>query len=124
MSHEFSVAPDSEKPGLTASLLAAHEGQHENAAGFANRNEDMDRTLNATRNSNSFDASAAEAYPETMMDEAFARAEESKTPAVQIERTADDLTRDELGTTDRDIAPSSEQETMNRSTLIVQEHEK
>ena len=119
------MAPESEKPALTAEMLAAHEGQRENAPAFGNQNDDVDRTLNATRNSNSFDASAADAYPETMMDDAFARAEESKTPAAQIERTADDdLSRDELGTTDKELAPISEQETMNRSTLIVQEHEK
>jgi len=38
----------------------------------------VDRTLNATRNSNSLDD--VEPYPETVMDDEFARAEDQRTP--------------------------------------------
>lgn len=75
VSNEFIVAPESERPGLTASILAAHEGRRD-GAGQDQTFDDVDRTLNATRNSNSFDDGApTEPYPETFMDEEFARGE-------------------------------------------------
>ena len=99
---------------MTASILAAHDGVKQD-----NNHDDVDRTLDATRNSNSFDDGAyAEPFPETVMDEKFARAEESRKGLQPDEESKDDLERSGMPV-------SSEQESlMNRSTLIVEEHDK
>ena len=73
-----SAAPTEHKGiELTKESLAAHEGR---AADVEAPEDDMDRTLNATRNSNSLDG-IEEPYPETTMDEEFARAEDHPKPS-------------------------------------------
>ena len=93
VSHEFSMVPESEQPGLTAEMLAEHEGRND---GQGANHDDVDRTLNATRNSNSFDdGAAAEPFPETVMDEEFARAEQPAKGAIHEaeEESKDDIER-------------------------------
>ena len=91
----------------------------------------MDRTLNATRNSNSFEDGPNQSFPQTaatFVDDDLSRAEESKrTPYGKVSLLKDEDSKDDL---ERDsqsgaLPQISEQESMmNRSILIAQEHEK
>ena len=98
VSNEFSmVAPEPDQPPLTASILAAHEGRRE---GDEPSKDVMDLTLNATRNSNSFEDGPNQAFPqtaETFIDDDLSRAEESKrTPYGRISMPKDQESKDDI----------------------------
>lgn len=68
-----------EPPKLTAETLAQHSGEASAKIGVNDSQQDVDQTLNATRNSNSLDdIEPVETFPETVMDAEFERADDEK----------------------------------------------
>lgn len=68
-----------EPPKLTAETLAQHTGEASAKIDVNESQQDVDQTLNATRNSNSLDdIEPVENFPETVMDVEFERADDAK----------------------------------------------